>query len=740
MYNIISTECSATVNRVHPNAVDDLALGKPVLELCNHPQYLTDEIDEYGGNDRERPGYLGTHWPTFVTVDLLREENVGAICFKLWDWEDSFNKDPNKSANKDMRYAYRILVSVDRISWIVLFDCADARDVDDKFRKGWQCFSFSPRPIRYVRIHCLRNCKNTGFHIVKLKVFRDSSVGFFNKLIETNPCILCDGHEAMEVGDGAPLSFRLFNFAGQMQEIQSLCSRRVQFLGKRKVPNGVESELNFFSNVLHDITHQRQDGGDVVGRLFKRGHEVEVVAGGIDETRNLIAEPVRRESENTCKDERIGFLVDFFFGMFQFAVVAFMYFIDGKKLGWLICCAAFILSIVIFLIQYFSKPRRMATIKGTGDRHKPLIASMHDSMGNKWIRDQNVIDPPIDSRKMVGLCCLSLPAFGEIDCSVASHIYYNEQYGFYSVPTPGWVEFDFGRQYNIRYIRFLLWDNAGSGKRQRSHRAYNYRILFRAENTDVWRVLHDTMGRGSCGWQEFVNASEKPWNIRFVRLYGVSNSGATGAGCLQIVRIGISQEIADQDLQHSIRNRIVKYGDVSEADETTCLDTMKIIDWMRRREFIDTSIMDEANISMEWKRSIKGLLSSCGRSLIEGKLFNESALALWKGVSVFAEQLISEKYSVNSSEDFARDIQSLVSETLKPVLKVNAMKKRFDSCMRLPRIILVLAATGPLAWDCVEKNSVSSLVMAFATCIIALFLIFKIWNSGTIKAHSAVGG
>jgi len=59
----ISTEYATVVDQAPPSAVDDLALGKPVLELCNHPQYLTDAIDEYGGNDRARLGYLGTHWP-----------------------------------------------------------------------------------------------------------------------------------------------------------------------------------------------------------------------------------------------------------------------------------------------------------------------------------------------------------------------------------------------------------------------------------------------------------------------------------------------------------------------------------------------------------------------------------------------------------------------------------------------------------------------------------------------------
>lgn len=62
----------------------DLALKKPVLEFCNHPEQLTAE-----GNDREydaiNGGYLGIHHPAFITVDLEKTVEVKQISMKLYD-------------------------------------------------------------------------------------------------------------------------------------------------------------------------------------------------------------------------------------------------------------------------------------------------------------------------------------------------------------------------------------------------------------------------------------------------------------------------------------------------------------------------------------------------------------------------------------------------------------------------------------------------------------------------------
>ena len=112
------------------NLTDDIAFGKPVMELCNHPEFLTDGTVFYSGNDFEIPGYLGTHWPTFVTVDLLETKKINAICFKLWDWNDPCNiiSKNKRVENKNMEYAYRLLVSADRREWIVLFDSSDDKE------------------------------------------------------------------------------------------------------------------------------------------------------------------------------------------------------------------------------------------------------------------------------------------------------------------------------------------------------------------------------------------------------------------------------------------------------------------------------------------------------------------------------------------------------------------------------------------------------------------------------------
>lgn len=714
----------------------DLAFGCPVMELCNHPEFLTDGTEDYGGNDKERPGYLGIHWPAFITVDLGRPQTVGAVCFKLWDWDDPLNKAPWSEENKKMLYAYRLLVSEDRQKWKVLHDCAELGE-ESRFRRGWQRFSFQPETVRFIRIHCLRNLRNSGFHIVKLRAFASADNAFFRSPEPgAEYSRELSGPPPVEIGDGTPLSVRLLNLAGQIQEIRDRCEARRDILRKDGQANGPKTELEFFEAVLEDLRRQGDVSGDVVDRLFVRGHEVQTVAASVDESRSLLARPVETEWREKIRQERTDFARDFWFGLFQFLVVCALLFFGRHWLAAALCFASSLVFIVVFRLC-FVRSREKGAPSGTrspGPGGGTSARAVCDSSGNRAGRDGGE-DGACDKRPTISI--LLEPSFG-----TGMHaLRYNEKSGYHSVPTPGWIDFDFGVARETRYIRFLLWDNAGSGKRQRSHRTYNYRVLFRKDAASAWEVLHDTMGNGSCGWQEIVKEGGTPWLIRHLRIYGISNSGATGGGSLQLVRLGISGAPCDADIRYAIRNRQVKYGDDSGVDEDGAPDIMRIVAWLRTRVAAPAPATLE-----EWKDAGDRLLGSCGRKPSGGASPNRELLNLMGDVSRFVDRFIGSGLSVDSGEDFARDLQSLVSATLAPVRAAKETQSRFDSWMRIPKTILVLAAVVPIVHDSNVSNlakettgwmtrlvSIGGPIIQYTAIAAGATLLFFIWVSPLLE-------
>lgn len=668
---------------------NDLAFGKPVMESCNHPEYLTNATICYG--DNEKKGYLGTHWPNFVTVDLLKIKKVGAISFKLWDWEDPNNKDSDKSKKKDMQYAYRLLVSKDLVNWTILFDCADIKNSINRFKKGWQYFIFNPIKIRYIRIHCLRNKLNSGFHIVKLNAFKNAKIA--TEIANfTNP-IKCHDN-IKEIYDGAPLSYKLRNIAGQIQSISSLVNERTEDT----------SCLEFFSGL---------DSAS----LFKKAHEVEAVESKINEIRSLIVEPIMNKIEYEVETGKDDFLVDFCFGMFQFCVVTIMYIVSKKYVPFCFCVIALSFFIIVFLKNFNPPEKNVSKDKPAKPEYIP-ISSISDSDGN--IVD-NTIKTKIESK---GISVLLQEAFWSPGSDGVNSVNYDEKEGYHGISTPGWIEFDFGEKKDVKYIRFLLWDNNGAGKRVPSHRIYNYRVAFKSQENESWKVLHDTMEHGSSGWQEFVNESGKSWPIRFIRIYGIYNSGHAGHEELWLVRLGISKSDYCADLEHIPRNRIVKYRDVLKAGRENSFvfkskEIMRVINWLRKR----------SKSKENWKDYSKAFLQSCNMQFNK-KNINVKLKSLFDFDNIF----INGKNIDELTEDSARDIHSLVSRTIEPVKKANDMKKQFDECMLKPRIFLVVAATVPIFCDCLcgsieGENLFGSFLMvaiSAVTFFIAEFLVFKI--------------
>ena len=459
--------------------------------------------------------------------------------------------------------------------------------------------------------------------------------------------------------------------------------------------------------------------------MFKKAHEVEAIETDIDETRNLIADPIRLKIQDEIKQEQNRFDVDYFFEMFQFAMVGIMYYVGKNHFGWVTCLVALVLFLLIYF--YFKRDYHKSVAEvseGNNKEPKKIPAqSICDSEGN-GIQVNNETTP-----EAKGISVLFQNAFWPPNDESVNYIKYNEKEGYHSVSTPGWIEFDFGEERKIKYLRFLLWDNNGFGKRLPSHRFYNYRIVFRESEKAPWKVLHDTMGHGSRGWQEFINESKNPWEMRFVRVYGISNSGTTGSGELWLVRLGISEEKYDSDLGQIHTNRIVKYSGILEKDDNTLNDfnikeITKVIEWLRK----------PINSQADWIDSVKSLLGQFNEQYNDQDI-NDSLLSFFKKVYFSAKQKVIESYKESSAEDFVQDVQLLVSDTLKPVQNATEAKKRFDEKMQIPKSILVLVATGPMLYDCYKEKLV---IVGIIVSIIALLLLFLIFKSSIIKKIKSV--
>ncbi|MDD3688054.1 MAG: discoidin domain-containing protein [Bacteroidales bacterium] len=171
----------------------NIALNKPIIESAwAKPQELTnDNFKVYDGNN----GFTYSHWPSYLTLDLQEIASIETIRFLLFD--------------KDARtYKYRFLTSPDLINWSVHFDSYDVG------YSGWQEFSFPDKiNVRYIRIHCLWNSVNTGFHLVQMQVYDENTELLEYKI--TNKKVIHTKSEiiATEIGDegffcDAPISIK----------------------------------------------------------------------------------------------------------------------------------------------------------------------------------------------------------------------------------------------------------------------------------------------------------------------------------------------------------------------------------------------------------------------------------------------------------------------------------------------------------------------------------------------------
>lgn len=461
--------------------VVDLALKKPVLEFCNHPEQLTAEGDnlEY---DATKGGYLGIHHPAFITVDMEKEVEVKQISMKLYDSDEALNKTkvPEKQAgNYSSRYAFRLLCSTDMESWKVLYDTTKATEpYGDKaagnrkpYRKGWQWAVFDePVRMRYFRIHALHNPANSGFHVVRLRLYNKE----YDKMKLGEKMTLQTGNET-EIKDALPLSARLLNL-----------SQRLDVATPDTIKKGNDREYLSLKN-----------------QIVERSIEVHTVDGKVDQFRRIITPHMVKFLEDHYINERKTNLISWtvtlslifiksVFEVFEihntFATNAFL---------WTVGVAALMVTLFNSWPWFrYALEKLIPKVKNAEETvQKPdenvLVNNVRaiDSEGNSF-------EAGNESPEGNTLGALFSDEIGRYDIST----------GFHAVTNPGWIEVTLKKPKEISYLRFLLWDNCGSEKKQPSNRRYVYRLLI-SESDDpanrYWEAAYDNHISPSNGWQEF---------------------------------------------------------------------------------------------------------------------------------------------------------------------------------------------------------------------------------------------
>ena len=153
----------------------DHALHKIALEYCNHPSDMT-AIGDEEIYDSSLGGYLGIRYPANITLDLKKVVSIKQISIKFMDPEDYItDKQTNERINLNKTplynqcYAFRLLHSLDGHLWSVLYDSTSTQQTH---HKGWVWMLLDThQKMRYFRIHAIHNPANSGFHIVRLRLF-----------------------------------------------------------------------------------------------------------------------------------------------------------------------------------------------------------------------------------------------------------------------------------------------------------------------------------------------------------------------------------------------------------------------------------------------------------------------------------------------------------------------------------------------------------------------------------------
>ena len=136
----------------------NLALGKKVSNLAKG-NYVTDgDTEQYDG----QIGFGECSWPCDVIRDLEEVCIIDTINLYLWDKDNRF-------------YYYRIYVSKDNKDWMKVSDKSNSPC------RGLQSVNVEQKKARYIKVECLYNSNNRGFHIVQIEVFGESETSIEKK-------------------------------------------------------------------------------------------------------------------------------------------------------------------------------------------------------------------------------------------------------------------------------------------------------------------------------------------------------------------------------------------------------------------------------------------------------------------------------------------------------------------------------------------------------------------------------
>jgi len=231
----------------------NLALGKKIIEDWYSPEEVTNgNFQNFTGSK----GFTSTHWPKNLTLDLENIYEIETIRFLLW--------------NKDARmYKYRLLTSENAVDWIVHFDSHDGG------YKGWQEFQFHEKlKMKYIRLHCMWNSMNGGFHIVELQAY-DKDTEDINIILD-NKRIISSKSNVIEIehGSGLPLT----------EQMNSLTNTLEKILQDNQIINPGP-----FNKIIDSFRMQTND--------------IQALEKSIDSIRREIISPVKKELE---EGKRLG--------------------------------------------------------------------------------------------------------------------------------------------------------------------------------------------------------------------------------------------------------------------------------------------------------------------------------------------------------------------------------------------------------------------------------------------------
>ena len=123
----------------------NLALEKKVSNISK--AYFVTDGDIHGSQ-----GYGECSWPCEVVLDIEELCVVDTITLYLYDRDNRF-------------YYYNLYISKDNKTWMKIVDNSSTQC------RGKQIINCEQAKVRYIKVECLYNSKNRGFHIVQIEAY-----------------------------------------------------------------------------------------------------------------------------------------------------------------------------------------------------------------------------------------------------------------------------------------------------------------------------------------------------------------------------------------------------------------------------------------------------------------------------------------------------------------------------------------------------------------------------------------